>query len=1168
MGGGASKNAVADSPEPKVLENQDPIPQDKVDDARMVADLIENGTSNVTSHRIDVSADVIKEDVPDDAIKVTTIQVKPATESKPKAEKTGPPKYGIEIRKQPIAKGNGHLTVSDSKFPGNTPLHSYKIFKFQQPVAPVRAERYSVSTMEGALTARDRVGVQDFVLLEEYKSENAFIFNLKKRFKEKLIYTYIGSVLVSVNPYQQLSFYTQYHMEKYQGVNFYEMPPHVYAIADNVYRSMRNESCDQCILISGESGAGKTEASKYILQYLSVCSTSNEQVGHIKSQLLQSNPVLEAFGNAKTHRNDNSSRFGKYMDIQFDYKGAPVGGHILNYLLEKSRVVHQASGERNFHIFYQLMEGSDEKMLRKLCLEKTPDTYFYTNQGKCAKVRSINDRKDFIAVQKALKVLEFSEQQIDNLFEIVASVLHLGNVNFSANDEGNAVVQNDHVVQKVSILLGCDLDQLLQALTHRTIEANKEKMQSPLAVDQAVYARDALAKAVYGRMFNWLVESLNGSLTNKDVKRRSLIGLLDIYGFEIFKSNSFEQFCINFCNEKLQQLFIQLTLKQEQEEYRSEGIEWEPVEYFNNKVICDLVEERHKGIIDILDEECLRPGDASDKTFLKKLEETVGEHKHFVTHALGDAKMRKTIGYEEFRLIHYAGEVTYSIEGFLDKNNDLLFRDLKETMSKATNEIIKSVFPTSELARLKRPETVGSQFRTSLNKLMDILMSKEPSYVRCIKPNDAKMSDRFDDNLVRHQVKYLGLMENLRVRRAGFAYRRTYDVFLKRYKSLCPKTWPRWDGPAKEGVALLCKHIDYADGDYRLGKTKIFIRFPKTLFATEDAFQIRKHELATQIQASFRGWSQWRKFQRMRDAVTLLSAHWRRVLACRLREKRKKAVHDVRKFILGFITRNRPRCPENAHFLDYVRISYLQRCQSGLPRNVLDKSWPKAPAALEEAADLLQHLYMRNMTLKYVKTITPQRKAAMEEKVLASAIFRSKKRGYEESVAQPFQDKRQVDQLKPKMQTSMDPGDKPIYCCTVTKYDRHGYHARQRTLVVGSSATYLFDSKDGKLKQKILHSELRGISTSSLGDHVFVLHAPSEQKQKGDAIVQSTFAIETMTKLANIAKKSKDVKVVENGSILHDMAGGKQGTIEFHAGTQPSVTKSKQGSLVVIAPGR
>lgn len=1031
-----------------------------------------------------------------------------------------------------------------------------------------RSERLSVQTMESALTARDRVGVQDFVLLENYTSENAFIENLRKRSSEKLIYTYIGSVLVSVNPYRPLNIYTQYNQEKYQGVNFYEMPPHVYAISDNVYRSMRNENKDQCILISGESGSGKTEASKYILQYLSICSSSSEKVEHIKSRLLQSNPVLEAFGNAKTHRNDNSSRFGKYMDIQFDYRGAPVGGHILNYLLEKSRVVHQAQGERNFHVFYQLLEGADDETLKRMQLKRNPDDYFYLAQGKCAKVPSISDKNDFQTVKKALKVINFQEEHMTALFSIVASVLHLGNVTFEDMGGKASISKGSETdVQTVAILLQCDYDQLVKALTHRTIEANREKMCSPLNCDQAVYARDALAKAIYGRMFNWLVGMINGSLTIEAKSRRSLIGLLDIYGFEIFQRNSFEQFCINYCNEKLQQLFIELTLKQEQEEYRAEGIVWEPVEYFNNKIICDLVEQRHKGIIDILDEECLRPGEPTDLTFLKKLEETVGKHPHFVTHALADSKVRKTMQYDEFRLMHYAGEVTYGVEGFLDKNNDLLFRDLKEAMTDASNIVIKDTFQKSEVTSLKRPETVGTQFRASLNKLMEILMSKEPSYVRCIKPNELKQADRFDDQLVRHQVKYLGLMENLRVRRAGFAYRRTHEVFVKRYKCLCPDTWPHYEGTAKDGVRTLCQYLDYKEDEYRIGKTKIFIRFPKTLFATEDAFQIRKHELAAILQATWRGFRQWKLYQRMRQAVTTISAEWRRVLAQRLKEKRKNAAAAIRKFIIGFINRGRPRCVENADFLDYVRIAYLNRCREKLPKNVLDKSWPVPPAALIETAKLLEALNMQNMVKKYVKGITPQRKHEMEEKVVASRIFRDQKQSYEESLRRPFTDKRMNEPLKPKMLSLIESGEKVLYSCSVTKYDRHGYHARDRVLAITPKASYLFDSKDGKLKQKVAHDSLTNISISSLSDDVFVLHSPAENKEKGDMIVKNEYSIEAVTKIAMISGKETIVKIV-SGNLEHEMAGGKKGQIEFLVGQEPSVSKAKNGNLVVVSTGR
>uniref|UniRef100_A0A663MVG8 Myosin IH n=1 Tax=Athene cunicularia TaxID=194338 RepID=A0A663MVG8_ATHCN len=702
--------------------------------------------------------------------------------------------------------------------------------------------------MEGALIARDRVGVQDFVLLDSHTSETAFLNNLRKRYQENLIYTYIGTLLVSVNPYKELDIYTVTQMQLYRGVNFFELPPHLYAIADNAYRVMCSEYNNHFILISGESGAGKTEASKKILQYYAVTCPTTEQLQIVRDRLLLSNPVLEAFGNAKTLRNDNSSRFGKYMDIQFDFKGAPVGGHILSYLIEKSRVVHQNHGERNFHIFYQLLEGGDKDLLCWLGLERNPQKYAYLIQGRCAKVFSINDKNDWKIVRKAFSIIDFTEKDIEHLFGIVASVLHLGNIQFEEDSNGHAIIRDGTQIKwisKVSLL------------------------RYPLNVDLAFYARDAVAKAIYGRTFTWLVNKINGSLANKDSTRKTVIGLLDIYGFEVLDTNSFEQFCINYCNEKLQQLLIEMTLKAEQEEYELEGIEWEPIPYFNNKIICDLVEQKHKGIISILDEECLRPGEATDLSFLEKLEEKVGDHAHFVTRKLADQKTRKSIDWVDFRLLHYAGEVTYCAVGSFSLPPF-------QVLCNSKNGIIRECFLLSELDNRRRPETVATQFKNSLMSLIEILMSKEPSYVRCIKPNENKEPGKFDDYLIRHQVKYLGLMEHLRVRRAGFAYRRKYELFLQRYKSLCPATWPHWHGPAAEGVERLIKHIGYKPEEYKLGRTKIFIRFPKTLFATEDAFEFRKHLLAmsllffflpvSRLQAKYKGCLGKREYQKKREA--------------------------------------------------------------------------------------------------------------------------------------------------------------------------------------------------------------------------------------------------------------------------------------------------------------
>uniref|UniRef100_A0A672ZM36 Myosin IHb n=1 Tax=Sphaeramia orbicularis TaxID=375764 RepID=A0A672ZM36_9TELE len=967
--------------------------------------------------------------------------------------------------------------------------------------------------MEASLTARDRVGIQDFVLLDAHTSETAFLDNLRKRFHENLIYTYIGTLLVSVNPYRELDMYSKKQMDTYMGVNFFELPPHIYALADNVFRTMLSECNNHFILISGESGAGKTEASKKVLQFYAVSCPSTKVLNNVRDRLVLSNPVLEAFGNAKTLKNDNSSRFGKYMDIQFDHQGGAVGGHILSYLLEKSRVVHQNHGERNFHIFYQLVEGGEEDLLRWLGLERNCQNYNYLVQGNCTKVSSINDKNDWKTVRKALSVIDFSEGDTENLFGIIASVLHLGNIKFEADHRG--------------YLLGIPAQVLQQGLTHRKIEAKTEEVFSPFSVDHAVYARDALAKAIYGRTFNWLVNRINESLANKDSSRKTVIGLLDIYGFEVFNVNSFEQFCINYCNEKLQQLFIELTLKSEQEEYKLEGIEWEPVPYFNNKIICDLVEAKHKGIISLLDEECLRPGEATDLTFLEKMEEKIGGHPHFVTHKLADQKTRKTLERGDFRLLHYAGEVTYCVVGFLDKNNDLLYRNGKEVMRQSKNTIIRLCFPSTEPDSKRRPETVVTQFKSSLVGLTDILLSKEPWYVRCIKPNEAKQPGRFDDVLVRHQVKYLGLMEHLRVRRAGFAYRRKYEIFLQRYKPLCPDTWPNWRGTAAEGVRCLIKYLGYRSDEYKMGRTKIFIRHPKTLFATEDAFQVCKHKLATKIENC-----------------------WRGLMARKEREKRAWAVKVIKKFIKGFMTRNQPACIDNSEYLAYVRQNYLTRLKENLPKTVLEKdAWLTPPPIMQEVRD------------RFFRCLS---------------MFKGKKENYPFSVCRPFLDTRIGKTAQLHNYTT--------YSVPVVKYDRNGFRPRLRQLIFTLEAAYLVE--EAKIKQRIdgslLHeggSEVynlwvmgvifpwRCFPWGSLFHGVSLQYLTPPLFFQGDLVLQCDYLFEALTKLSVIANKQNCIRVVQ-GSVRFDIQPGREGFVDFKSGQESMVYRAKNGHLMVVSVSR
>lgn len=765
------------------------------------------------------------------------------------------------------------------------------------------------------------IGVGDMVLLEPL-TEDSFIDNLKKRFDHSEIYTYIGSVVISMNPYRSLPIFTPDKVEEYRNRNFYELSPHIYALADEAYRSLRDQDKDQCILITGESGAGKTEASKLVMSYVAAVCGKGQEVNKVKEQLLQSNPVLEAFGNAKTVRNDNSSRFGKYMDIEFDFKGDPLGGVISNYLLEKSRVVKQPRGERNFHIFYQLLSGASDDTLKKLKLDRDFSKYNYLSLDS-AVVNGLDDAASFRTVRNAMQIVGFMEDEVQSVLELVAAVLKLGNIEFkpesrcNGTDESRIKDKND--LKEMCELLGIEQSVLERAFSYRTVEAKLEKVSTTLNVAQAYYARDALAKNLYSRLFSWLVSRINESIKAQTKTRHKVMGVLDIYGFEIFEDNSFEQFIINYCNEKLQQIFIELTLREEQEEYVREGIEWTNIEYFNNAIICDLIENHQNGILAMLDEECLRPGTVTDETFLDKLNTICAEHQHFESRLSKNSKFLNdhSLPHNCFRIQHYAGKVLYRAEGFVDKNNDLLYRDMSQAMYKATHSLIKQLFPEGNPAKvnLKRPPTAGFQFRASVGTLMRNLQTKNPNYIRCIKPNDKKASHIFTESLVRHQARYLGLMENVRVRRAGYAFRQAYEPCLERYKMLCKRTWPHWRGPAREGVEVLMADLQVSTDEFSYGRSKIFIRNPRTLFFLEERRRECLQDLATLIQKIYRGWKCRSQFLLLKQSQIVVAAWYRRYAQQKKYKKIKSATTVVQSYTRGWQARKLLR-----------ELKYQKRC--------------------------------------------------------------------------------------------------------------------------------------------------------------------------------------------------------------------------------------------------
>ncbi|XP_029967198.1 unconventional myosin-Ib isoform X3 [Salarias fasciatus] len=1014
------------------------------------------------------------------------------------------------------------------------------------------------------------IGVGDMVLLEPL-SEDSFLENLRNRFDHNEIYTYIGSVVISMNPYRSLPIFTPDKVEEYRNRNFYELSPHIYALADEAYRSLRDQDKDQCILITGESGAGKTEASKLVMSYVAAVCGKGQEVNKVKEQLLQSNPVLEAFGNAKTVRNDNSSRFGKYMDIEFDFKGDPLGGVISNYLLEKSRVVKQPRGERNFHIFYQLLSGASEDTLKKLKLDRDFSKYNYLSLDSAA-VNGLDDAANFRTVRNAMQIVGFMEDEVQSVLELVAAVLKLGNIEFkhesrcNGTDESRIKDKND--LKEMCELLGIEQSVLERAFSYRTVEAKMEKVSTTLNVAQAYYARDALAKNLYSRLFSWLVTRINESIKAQTKARHKVMGVLDIYGFEIFEDNSFEQFIINYCNEKLQQIFIELTLREEQEEYVREGIEWTNIEYFNNAIICDLIENNQNGILAMLDEECLRPGTVTDETFLDKLNTICAEHQHFESRLSKNSKFLTdhSLPHNCFRIQHYAGKVLYRVEGFVDKNNDLLYRDLSQAMYKANHSLIKQLFPEGNPAKvnLKRPPTAGSQFKTSVGTLMKNLQTKNPNYIRCIKPNDKKASHIFTDSLVRHQVRYLGLMENVRVRRAGYAFRQAYEPCLERYKMLCKNTWPHWRGPAREGVEVLMADLQVPAEEFSYGRSKIFIRNPRTLFFLEERRRQCLQDLATLIQKIYRGWKCRSHFLLLKKSQIVVAAWYRRYAQQKKYQKIKSATTVVQSYARGWQARKllrelkyQKRCEEavttiaaywhgtqvRREYRKFFRANagkkiydftiqrimqkYFLGLKSSLPSmSPVDRSWPARPYLfLDGVHTELRKIFHLWRCKKYRGQFTEEKKAVYEEKLEASEIFKDKKALYPSSVSQPFKGDYLEISKNPKYQKlSSAVDDKVLLADVVNKINRANGKGTARIFLLTKKNFVLADQKTGQVKASVPLPDLTSVSVSTQSDGFFALKLKegSASAVKGDFLLSSEHLIEIITKLHRIGATTAD----------------------------------------------
>ncbi|XP_053706893.1 myosin-11-like isoform X2 [Synchiropus splendidus] len=778
--------------------------------------------------------------------------------------------------------------------------------------------------------------VEDMAALT-FLNEASVLHNLKERYFSSLIYTYSGLFCVVVNPYKMLPIYSEKIIDMYKGKKRHEVPPHIYSITDNAYRNMMQDREDQSILCTGESGAGKTENTKKVIQYLAVVASSHKgkkdqqqqqqqqqqqtgslAYGELEKQLLQANPILEAFGNAKTIKNDNSSRFGKFIKLNFDVTGYLVGANIDTYLLEKSRCIRQANTERAFHIFYYMVAGAQDKMREELLLEDF-SSYRFLMAGH-VEVPGQEDDELFVETLEAMEIMGFTEEERLGMLKVVSTVLQLGNIKFEKerNNE-QATMPDNTAAQKVCHLQGINVTDFTRAILTPRIKVGREVVQKAQTKQQADFAVEALAKAMYERLFRWILARVNKTLDKSKRQSSSFLGILDIAGFEIFEDNSFEQLCINYTNERLQQLFNHTMFILEQEEYKREGIEWNFIDFGLDLQPCiELIERPNNppGILALLDEECWFPK-ATDVSFVEKL---------FNTHS-GHVKFSKPKQHKDklmFTVLHYAGKVDYNAANWLTKNMDplndnvtallnnsssnftqdlwkdgqfpwclaLMSLGLKRAVSATADRVVgldtitkmsESSAPTSTKSKKGMFRTVGQLYKESLGKLMTTLHNTQPNFVRCIIPNHEKRAGKMDANLVLEQLRCNGVLEGIRICRQGFPNRIVFQEFRQRYEILAANAIPKGFMDGKQACCLMVKHLDLDSNLYRIGQSKMFFR-TGVLAQLEEERDLKLTVIIISFQAQARGFLARKAFSKRQQQLSAMKVIQRNC-ACYLKLK-------------------------------------------------------------------------------------------------------------------------------------------------------------------------------------------------------------------------------------------------------------------------------------------
>ncbi|XP_053926550.1 myosin-IIIb isoform X3 [Cuculus canorus] len=953
----------------------------------------------------------------------------------------------------------------------------------QGSIAKTRHERIHTRRpyhVDGA----DKYSLDDDLVNLEVLDEDTIIHQLQKRYADLQIYTYVGDILIALNPFQNLSIYSPQFSKLYHGVKRSSNPPHIFASADAAYQSMVTFSKDQCIIISGESGAGKTESAHLIVQHLTFLGKANNRA--LREKILQVNPLVEAFGNACTAINDNSSRFGKYLEMMFTPTGAVMGAKISEYLLEKSRVIKQAVGEKNFHIFYYIYAGlyHQKKLSEYRLPDKKPPRYIDNETGKVMHDIVTKDSygRQFEAIQHCFRIIGFTDEEVYSVYRILTGILNTGNIEFAAissqHQTDKSEIPNPEALDNAAALLSIGSEELQEALTSHCVVTRGETIIRTNTVDKAADVRDAMSKALYGRLFSWIVNRINTLLQpDKNIcnaENGMNVGILDIFGFENFARNSFEQLCINIANEQIQFYFNQHIFALEQMEYQNEGIDATAVEYEDNRPLLDMFLQKPMGLLSLLDEESRFP-QATDLTLVDKFEDNL-RCKYFW----------RPKGVElSFGIQHYAGKVLYDACAFLEKNRDTLPADIVVVLRTSENKLLQQLFsspltktgnlaqararvtaasrslpPQLSSGRIKSPkyllkvdtmevmrhpeettnmkrQTMASYFRYSLMDLLSKMVVGQPHFIRCIKPNDDREALVFSHERVLLQLRYTGILETVKIRQKGYSHRILFEEFVKRYYYLAFKAHETPLGSRENCLAILEKSkLD----NWILGKTKVFLKYyhieQLNLFLREVIGRV------VVMQAYIKGWLGARRYKKVKEkrensAVTIQSA-WRGYEARRkykeIRNRRTDAAIHIQAAFRGYIVRknytrwkNSTGCVADPQLMSSCSISdygceehWQQNSSQSSPvvPHFLDKQTKKKDLDdISASAFILKHSFEVNDS----QSISQSQSAADQ---LLSSLPRSHRKGSENCLEQKLRTPRRRCQ-QPKMLNS--PEDNMYY---------------------------------------------------------------------------------------------------------------------------------------------